>query len=354
MALTCHCASQGCGEMGGREVDYCTQKLHAQKDKAHLVEKATREAEHAVKDQLELIRLHLAPTTLVDDVLPSPSTSVPGGQMWASAQWESLPATGDISTTYSPSCQKLIHNLLSWLSKIESPMNTLSQTLDSELLCLDLPLFVNSSFTLLHLFLEYHNLDADLEKVKAKAALVTSVKASIKGQLDMICKKLYAAKSTWKENQDKLQLKKAEQNGVNTQQVRIGSTFIIFFSLHHNIIDHFFEPILEGMDPIHQLSIFLIIACQVILGQSCHGCSFMISMLQYLVQLCLMWDTEKISQCDQHLFSNFPADPHPAEKALLLDGQSTIFTICPNESCQQSHKPIFNPGSPISIYPKLC
>jgi hypothetical protein len=39
MALTCHCTSQGCGEMGGREVDYRTQKLHAQKDKAHLVKR---------------------------------------------------------------------------------------------------------------------------------------------------------------------------------------------------------------------------------------------------------------------------------------------------------------------------
>jgi hypothetical protein len=97
------------------------------------------------------------------------------------------------------------------LSKIESSINTLSQTLDSELLCLDLLLFINSSFPLLHLFLKYHNLNVevtDLEKVKSKAASVTSVKASIKGQLDTICKKLYAAKSTWKKNQDKLQLKR--------------------------------------------------------------------------------------------------------------------------------------------------
>jgi hypothetical protein len=67
-----------------------------------------------------------------------------------------------------------------------------------------------------------------------------------------------------------------------------------------------------------------------------------------------MRDTEKISQRDWHLLSNFPADPHPAEKALLLDHQSTIFAICPNDSCQQSHKPTFNPGLPIPIYPKLC
>ena len=113
---------------------------------------------------------------LADDVLPSPSTSVPCGRMWASAH-----DTGDISTTYSPSHQELICNLLSQLSEIKSSMNTLSQKLDSELLHLDLPLFINSSFPLLYLFLKYHNLNADLEKVKAKAALVTSMKAFIKG-----------------------------------------------------------------------------------------------------------------------------------------------------------------------------
>jgi len=118
--------------------------------------------------------------------------------------------------------------------------------------------------------------------------------------------------------------------------------------------DHFFEPILVGVDPIHQLSIFLVIACQVILGQSRRGCSFMFSMLQYLVQLCLMRDTEKLSPRDRLLLSDFPSDPRPAEKALHLDRQSIIFAICPKDTCHQSHKPTFNSNSPIPIYPKYC
>ena len=80
-------------------------------------------------------------------------------------------------------------------------MNTLSQTIDSELLHSDLPIFTNSSsFPLQHFFLEYHNLNTDLEKVKSKGVSVTAMKASIKSQLDMINGKLRAAKSTWKEN----------------------------------------------------------------------------------------------------------------------------------------------------------
>ena len=67
-----------------------------------------------------------------------------------------------------------------------------------------------------------------------------------------------------------------------------------------------------------------------------------------------MWDTEKLSSCDQLLLSDFPGDPHPAEKALRLDHQSIIFAIRPKDSCHQSHKSTFNPGSPIPIYPKHC
>ena len=67
-----------------------------------------------------------------------------------------------------------------------------------------------------------------------------------------------------------------------------------------------------------------------------------------------MRNTQNLSQRDRSLLSDFPADPRPAENALHLDRQSTIFAICPNNSCQQSHKPTFNPDSLIPIYPKHC
>ena len=194
--------------MGGKQLDPRTQKLHAYKDKARLVEVATNAVDHAIEDQLETIRLHLASSTLADDVSSSPSTAVPGGRLWACAPQESLPDTVDISATYSPSRRDLIHNLLSRLSEIEFSVNALSQTVDSELLHLDMPLFINSSsFPLNHLFLECHHLDADLEKVKYKVASVTTTKTAIKVQLDAISKKLHLSKLTWKEKREKLRSK---------------------------------------------------------------------------------------------------------------------------------------------------
>jgi hypothetical protein len=215
MTVTCHCISQGCGETGGRQLDPRSQKSHAFKDKARLVELASDAAEHAIEDQLETIRLHLASSTLADDVSSSPST-VPGGRMWTSAPRESLPDTVDTSATYSPSRRELIRNLLNRLSEIESSVNALSQTVDSNIQLLNESSFVNSSsFPLHHLFLEYHYLDADLEKVKSKVASVTTMKASIKGQLGTISKKLRISKLTWKEKREKLEWnRRIEHTGV--------------------------------------------------------------------------------------------------------------------------------------------
>ena len=114
-------------------------------------------------------------------------------------------------------------------------MNTLSQTIDSELLRLDLPIFTNSSsFPLQHLFLEYHLLNTDLKKVKSKGPSVTAMKASIKSQLDTVNGKLRVAKSTWKENREKLQLNKVEQTGVKHSTGK-DKGYGTLFCLHSNI-----------------------------------------------------------------------------------------------------------------------
>ena len=167
--------------MGG-QIDPGTQKSHVYKDKARLVEVASDAADHVIEDQLETIRVHLASSTLADDVSWSPSTSVPGERI--------------------------------------------------------------------------------------------------------------------------------EHTGVNYLTGKRVAFCGIFFCLHRDIINRFFEPILA--------------------------------------------DVEKLSPRDRLLLSDFLGDPRPAEKALRLDRQSIIFAICPNDSCHQIHKPTFNLDSSIPIYPKYC
>ena len=121
--------------------------------------------------------------------------------------------------------------------------------------------------------------------------------------------------------------------------------------------DHFFDPILLGADSILQLSVFMVITCSVILGVSRRGGSFMLSIIKYLIQLCLMRETnnpESLSPRDKKLLSGFPSDPRSIEARFHLEGKHSIYAVCPNEACHATYKPNFQNDSPIPIYATQC
>ena len=135
------------------------------------------------------------------------------------------------------------------------------------------------------------------------------------------------------------------------------SKFEYKYLLTFSAADHFFDPILLGADPILQLSVFMVVACSIILGVSRRGGSFMLSILKYIIQLCFMRDVsnpENLSPRDKKLLSRFPADPRSIEAQFHLEGKHTIYTVCPNEACHATYKPTFQDDSPIPNYPTRC
>ena len=127
--------------------------------------------------------------------------------------------------------------------------------------------------------------------------------------------------------------------------------------LTFSVADHFFEPILLGADPILQLSVFIVAACSIILGVSCHGGSFMLSILKYIIQLCFMQEInnpESLCQHDKKLLSGFPIDPHSIKAKFFLESKHTIYAVCPNKACHATYKPKFQDDTPILIYPTQC
>lgn len=103
-----------------------------------------------------------------------------------------------------------------------------------------------------------------------------------------------------------------------------------------------------------QVSIFLMVALRIVLNVPRRGCHFLLAMLQYILQLTLSRTRSHLSQNDQKLLSDFPADPDQAAKYFRLDGKSIIYAVCPNGKCHQSYRPTFKDDSPIPIYPKYC
>ena len=98
----------------------------------------------------------------------------------------------------------------------------------------------------------------------------------------------------------------------------------------------------------------MITMCHVLLSVSRHGCTFMLSMVQYIIHLILLRLGPNLSQDDKKLLSDIPTDPCAIERAFLLENKSTILAICPNPDFHFTYEPTFHGNSPIPIYPDKC
>ena len=171
-----------------------------------------------------------------------------------------------------------------------------------------------------------------LNEVKGKQAAVVETKRTIVEQLDHIQDLLDKAKRDWKQKwvEYSAAATMAAENELNTGlSPSLHTLYVVLIS----IIDHHFIPFLQNVDPILQVSLFMVVACHIVLNISRRGCNFMLSMLQYVVQLALMRITPNLSTREQKLMSDFPVDPRSATAQFRLDGKSVIYAVCPNPKC---------------------
>ena len=98
----------------------------------------------------------------------------------------------------------------------------------------------------------------------------------------------------------------------------------------------------------------MVVACQIVLGVSRRGCAFLLSMVNYIIQLTILRLGPNLSQQDEKLLADMPADVRGVEARFNLKGAHTIFAVCPNTDCHAHYKPSFKNGSPIPIYPEIC
>jgi hypothetical protein len=97
-----------------------------------------------------------------------------------------------------------------------------------------------------------------------------------------------------------------------------------------NAVGHHFQPIFRGVDPILQVLVFMVVACNIVFGVGCSECNFMLSMLQYVLYLAFMCTQSKLSQHTQKLMSDFPGDICLATAQFFLNAKHTIYATCPN------------------------
>jgi len=78
---------------------------------------------------------------------------------------------------------------------------------------------------------------------------------------------------------------------------------------HFTLSEQHNTPILQNTDPIIQVAVFMMVVLQIILHNSRRGCHFILSMLQYMVQLCLLRNGRILNVYDRKLLADFPKDP---------------------------------------------
>ena len=96
------------------------------------------------------------------------------------------------------------------------------------------------------------------------------------------------------------------------------------------------------------------VVLHVLLHNSRRGCQFLLSMLHYIVQLCLLRNGRVLNAYDLKLLSDFPKDPTSAVKQFKLETREVIYAVCPEQQCHALYRPVYQKGSPIPHYPLSC
>jgi hypothetical protein len=116
------------------------------------------------------------------------------------------------------------------------------------------------------------NLRNQLNEVNGKQAAVVETKRTIVERLDHIQDLLDKARRDWKQKwvEYSAAATMAAENELNTGlSPSLHRLYVVLIS----IIDHHFLPFLQNVDPILQVSLFMVVACHIVLNISRRGCS---------------------------------------------------------------------------------
>lgn len=117
-------------------------------------------------------------------------------------------------------------------------------------------------------------------------------------------------------------------------------------------IAHHFQPVMEDGRAIIQLVTFMVVACHVILGVSRRGCSWIFSMIEYIMQTMVhqFFGNDPISAFFRGILSGVPHDIRTAAAQFDLEAKAIVYAACPK--CHSTYKPTTD--GTIPLYQERC
>ncbi|PPR02024.1 hypothetical protein CVT26_008718 [Gymnopilus dilepis] len=233
--------------------------------------------------------------------------------------------------------QHMVNSRLHKLSLIEKKVLEFISSTEPQVLNIGTPRDAEEVFPLYSAMASIRQILHELAQVSSRNPAIQEAKASISDSLYELNHRLRSAQKQWKASQSKL-----------PRVYRPGNTTHVYDAGKH------IAPILDGVHPVIQASVFTMVVLQVVLHLSRRGCRFFLAMVYYIIQLVLLGKGLSLSIEDQKLLSDFPKDPETAMKQFLLEGNEVIYAVCPKASCQKLYAPRFVGTSPIPQYQMCC
>ncbi|HEV7738573.1 MAG TPA: hypothetical protein VGO47_14530 [Chlamydiales bacterium] len=108
------------------------------------------------------------------------------------------------------------------------------------------------------------------------------------------------------------------------------------------------------MDPVAQVTLFLAVACTLLMGISRRAGDFVLQMASLLLRLAFSRYTasKESPTLEANILVQIPETLKLALSRFNLDGHVTLYAVCP--ACHCTFKPSYKPGSVIPIYPSHC
>jgi hypothetical protein len=126
-----------------------------------------------------------------------------------------------------------------------------------------------------------------------------------------------------------------------------------------NSSGHIYENPVKKLDTIAQVMILLGITCHVIIGLSTNPCNFIIHVVTLIVKMAMatklskgMGGQETYDANQYHILDQLPTSLYTALNKFNIDGQTTMYAMCP--TCNCCWKPSYDPVSATPIYPTQC
>jgi hypothetical protein len=319
-------------------VDSQTFDRHKRHEASKRVQDAFAATTAACKSQDDAIAAHLASLSL--------SSKHPTNLL--------APLRGSPSSFSGKSTeQKRVEESLYQLRDIETSLDNLITSVDGKLGQIGYPGAANDAFPLLSSISTSRMIQAKLSGITSRAASVREAKSSLQVRLGELVTRLEAEKHSWSKHAKALPTPPDFSD-------TIFSTGMQWFWNSNSLQSDFVPleqhntPILQDVDPIIHVAVFTMVVLQVILHNSRRGCHFVLSMLQYIVQLSLLRNGRVLNVHNQKLLADFPKDPDTAIKQFKLETKEAIYAVCPKQKCQSLYPPAYQKDSPIPRYPMFC